>query len=369
MDTSTEELRERLSALVRQLAGADVDAMVVGSDPNRRYLTGYTGDAGYAIVPRANGHRPVLMVDSRFTEQARAQAATWQVTQHGDHPWETLRDILQAMGVRRVAFESEHVSFAQVTRWQQAIPDVTWVPVEQQVETLRAVKSRAELESMRRAALLGDQAFTYVLTLLAPGVTEKEVAWRLEVFMREHGAERLAFDTIVGSGPNGALPHAVPTDRPLAPGDLVVLDFGCVIGGYHSDMTRTVAIGPDVSSRAREVYDLVLRAQMAGIQAVLPGRTGRQVDAEARAVIERAGFGEQFGHGLGHGIGLEVHEPVPRLSRTSDGVLAPGMVTSVEPGVYMPGWGGVRIEDMVVVTGTGREVLTASPKELQVVGA
>lgn len=360
--------QERVSALRRKLDEAQLDAIVVVDRFNRRYLTGFTGSAGVVLVSRDPAQQPVLLVDSRYTEQASRQAAGYRVIQHADYVWETLREVMGEYGLKKVGFESEHMSYRQATRWQEEIPGVTWVPVEQQLEALRAVKSPSELAAMRRAIAITDQAFQYILGELRAGVTERQVAWRLEIFMREHGAERLAFDSIVASGPNGALPHAFPTDRALQPGDLVVLDFGCVYDGYHSDMTRTVVVGPEVPPRAREVYEVVRRAQAAGVQAVRPGRTGKEVDGDSRAVIEQAGFGEYFGHGLGHGVGLEVHEPIPRLSRISDTVLQPGMVTSVEPGIYIPGWGGVRIEDLVLVTEDGCEVLTASPKELIVVG-
>lgn len=366
---AVQEMEERVARLRRKLEEAQLDALVVVDRINRRYLSGFTGSAGVAVVSRDPAHPPTLLVDFRYTEQAKAQARGYRVIQHGDYVWESLKGVLEEYGLRRVGFESEHMSYRQAARWQEEIPGVTWVPVEQQVEALRAVKSPAELELMRRAVAIADQAFSYILPLLRPGVTEKEVAWRLEVFMREHDAERLAFDVIVASGPNAALPHVAPTDRRLQPGDTVILDFGCVYGGYHSDMTRTVVVGPTVEPRAREVYQLVLEAQQAGLKAVRPGLTGKEVDAAARQVIERAGLGDCFGHGLGHGVGLEVHESIPRLSRISETVLQPGMVTSVEPGVYIPGWGGVRIEDLVVVTETGCEVLTSSPKELIVVGS
>ena len=363
------ETERRVGQLRRKLGEAELDALVVVNRINRRYLSGFTGSAGVVVVTRDPSFPPTLLVDFRYTEQAKAQAPGFRVIQHGDYPWESLRAVLEEYAVRRVGFESEHMSYRQATKWQEEMPGVTWVPVEQQVEALRAVKSPEELALMRRAVAIADQAFSFILPYLRPGVTEKEVAWRLEQYMREHDAERLAFDIIVASGPNAALPHATPTDRRLQPGDTVVLDFGCVYGGYHSDMTRTVVVGPHVEPRTREVYQLVLEAQQAGLNAVRPGLTGKEVDAAARRVIEQAGLGDCFGHGLGHGVGLEVHEPIPRLSRISDTILQPGMVTSVEPGVYIPGWGGVRIEDLVVVTETGCEVLTSSPKELIVVGS
>ncbi|HEY8497776.1 MAG TPA: Xaa-Pro peptidase family protein [Limnochordales bacterium] len=362
-----QETQRRVAALRRRLQEAGLDGLVVVDGANRRYLSGLASSAGVALIPRDEAHPPTLLVDARYTEQARVQAPGYRVIQHGDHVWDDLRGVLEAYGIRRLGFEAEHLSYRQAVRWQEAIPGVTWVPVDHQVEALRAVKSAAELERLRRAVRIADEAFAAVVPALRAGMSEREVAWRLEAFMRERGAERMAFDLIVGSGPNAALPHAAPGPRRLQPGDTVVLDFGCVYEGYHSDMTRTVVVGPTVEPRAQEVYRLVLEAQQAGIRAIRPGVTGREVDAAARQVIEAAGFGEYFGHGLGHGVGLEVHEPIPRLSRTSDTVLEPGMVTSVEPGVYIPGWGGVRIEDLVLVTETGCEILTSSPKDLIVV--
>ncbi|HID96168.1 MAG TPA: peptidase M24 family protein, partial [Candidatus Latescibacteria bacterium] len=195
---------------------------------------------------------------------------------------------------------------------------------------------------------------------IEPGMTEKEVAWELESFMRTHGAEKAAFDLIVASGPNGALPHVTASERAIRAGEPIVMDLGCVVEGYHSDMTRTICLGqPD--ARFREIYQLVLSAQLAAEEAIRPGMTGREADAIARRIIEEAGYGEQFGHGLGHGVGLAIHEK-PTLGKLSEDVLEPGMVFTVEPGIYIPGWGGVRIEDMVVLREDGVEVLTQASK-------
>ena len=358
----------RVQRLQQRLAEAALDGLVVCGRQNVRYLTGFTGSSGILVVAR-QAERPVLITDFRYVEQAAQQAPGTVVEQFRDQMAPVLAEVLRRLGLERVGFEQDHLTYQAATRWMEEIGQVRWVPVDQQVEALRAVKEPEELQRMRRAVELGDRAFQFIVERMRPGMTEKEVAWQLEVFLREHGAEALAFPVIVASGPNGALPHARPTDRRLEVGDLVVLDFGCVVDGYCSDMTRTVLVGSQVSPRVREVYELVLRAQETGVQAVRPGRRGQEVDAEARAVIEQAGLGEHFGHGLGHGVGLEVHEPIPRLARTAEMVLEPGMVTSVEPGVYLPGWGGVRIEDLVVVTPQGCEVLTRSPKELLCVGA
>lgn len=358
----------RIEKLRRRLSEAGLDGLVVSGRQNVRYLCGFTGSAGVLVVPRDPSRLPVLVTDSRYTEQAARQAPGARVVKHGDHLHETLKEVVGELGCRRLGFESDHVSYHQATLWMESITGIEWVPVEQQVEALRAIKETDELQAMRRAIELTDEAFEYVCGIMRPGMAERAVAWRLETFLREHGADSLAFPIIVASGPNGALPHATPSDRPLQVGDLVVLDFGCVIEGYHSDLTRTVVVGPEVPPRAREVYELVVQAQKAGIEALRPGVTGKEVDAAARSVIEQAGLGDYFGHGLGHGVGLEVHEPVPRLNKVCEVVLEPGMVTSVEPGIYLPGWGGVRVEDLVLVTAGGREILTGAPRELVRVG-
>src|SRR5690625_216042 len=247
------------------------------------------------------------------------------------------------------------------------LPAVTWVATLDWVEQIRGIRDDNELQTMQQAIDLTDEAFRHIVSFLTPGRTEKEIALELEMFMRRQGAEALSFPPIVASGPNGALPHAVPTDRPLEKGDLVTLDFGCIVDGYCSDLTRTVAIG-EASEQAKTLYDIVLRAQLAGIQAVEPGRTGKEVDKTARAVIEDAGYGQHFGHGLGHGIGLNVHEQYPRLSpMQGDVVLQAGMVCSVEPGIYIPDWGGIRIEDLVVVRSVGCDVLSKADKQLLIV--
>lgn len=349
----------RLDRLRARLAEHGVDAFVTAYGANRRYMSGFTGSAGMAVVlPSA----AVLLVDGRYTEQARQQAPGWDVRQV-DAFYEALAEVLAEAGVRRCGFEEQRVSYYGWRQLQEKAGAVEWVPLAPTVERLRAVKEPHELAAMRRAIALADRAFTYILDELQPGVSERDVALKLEVFMRREGAEAVSFPPIVASGPNAALPHARPTRRALQPGDVVILDFGCVVDGYCSDLTRTVFLGP-AGDRGREIYDLVLRAQEAGLDALRPGAVGRDVDGAAREVIKGAGYGSRFGHGLGHGVGLEVHEDIPRLSQRSETVLAAGMVTSVEPGIYIPGWGGVRIEDLAVVTEDGCQVLSAAPKEL-----
>ena len=230
------------------------------------------------------------------------------------------------------------------------------------LDGLRVIKNEEELAWMERAEQIGDEAFSYILGELRPGISELEVAAKLEYFMRSNGAEKVSFDAIVASGLNSAMPHAVPTGKLLEKGDFVTLDFGCKYQGYCSDMTRTVVIGK-ADSRQKEIYQIVLDAQLAALEGLRPGMTGAEGDRLAREAIEKAGYGEYFGHGLGHSVGLEIHEK-PALSMKDQTVLCPGMIETVEPGIYIPGFGGVRIEDMVVLTETGIRNLTSSPKEL-----
>lgn len=351
-------MKSRLERLRRLLAEHEIDAFVCSSPANRFYLSGFTGSAGTVVVGREEAY---FLTDFRYVEQAKAQAPDFNLVRYDD-ALESLGRVLSELGAKRVAYESEHLTVASFQRIQGKINGVTWKPVEKWVERLRAVKEPGELEAIQTAVDLADRAFEYIIGRLK-GRTEREVALDLEFFMRKEGAAKLAFDTIIASGPNGAMPHARPSDRVIQEGDLVTLDFGCVVGGYCSDMTRTVAVGKS-DGRQREIYRLVLEAQTMGVAAVRPGRLGKEVDEEARRVIADAGYGEQFGHGLGHGVGIDVHESPPVLSKRGEDPLEVGMVTSVEPGIYIPGWGGVRIEDLVVVTDDGCRVLTRSPKDL-----
>ena len=351
-------MKARIERVRAQFAEAGIEALFVTSAANRRYLSGFTGSAGTLFIPPGEA---LLLTDFRYIEQAAAQAPDYEIVRYDD-PYKTFSERLAPFAGKRVGFEAEHVTVAQMEKVRAATA-VEWVPTRLLVEKVRAIKDAEELELLETAVAIADRCFDYILAHLKPGVTEREIAWKMEVFMREQGAEALAFPSIVASGPNGALPHARPSDRALAAGEFVTLDFGCVWKGYCSDMTRTVFLG-EPTDKDRELYDLVLTAQLAGVEAVRPGRSGKEVDAASRDIIAKAGYGDAFGHGLGHGVGLDVHEEIPRLSTRSDTVLAPGMVTSVEPGVYLPGWGGIRIEDLVVVTEDGCRILTKSPKQL-----
>jgi Xaa-Pro aminopeptidase len=345
-----------------ELATAEgLDGLIVTGAANLRYTTGYTGSNGLALVGGGGDLR--FFTDFRYEEQASAQV-----------PGEFAREIatgelLDALAgelpAGRIGFDDTGTTVREHARLSElASAEVELVPAGGLVERLRLVKEPGEIERIRAAAMLVDEVYAWLLAWGLAGRREWDVAVELEHEMRRLGAEEPSFASIVASGVRGALPHASPGTAPIEPGTLVTIDIGAKLDGYCSDCTRTFAVGGPPDGAAREVYDLVLRAQLAGLAAVAPGPTGREVDAVARAVIEEAGYGERFGHGLGHGVGLEIHEG-PRLSRRgADMALVPGHVVTVEPGVYLPGRLGVRIEDLVVVTEDGVEVLSHFTKEL-----
>lgn len=349
----------RLEKLRKKLAGLGVDAFLTFTPANRRYLSGFTGTSGYVVVTQ---DQAVFLTDSRYTEQARAQCPAFTVVDHGNTFWDSLAQQLAKLGARRLGFEKRHLTVGWLEDAQRKVPGVEWIGTEAVVEELRLVKDDGEIARIRRAQELADELFAQLVAELRPGMTELQVAHKLLMGALAAGASGMSFETIVASGWRSALPHGTASDKVIEAGDLVTIDFGCVLDGYVSDMTRTVVMGT-ATERQREIYQLVLKAQEAGIEAIRAGRSGREVDAIARAVIQEAGFGDNFGHGLGHGVGLEIHEE-PRLSPLGRHVLEPGMVVTVEPGVYIPGWGGVRIEDLIVVGDDGPINLTRTPKHL-----
>ncbi len=354
---------DRLTRLRTWLEAADVDAVLVSSWETLAYVSGFRGSAGIGLVSR---DRACLIVDFRYVEQAAAQAPGWEVVRAPQTLLEGAAALVRAWGAQRVGVEGEHLPVAAFRRLAALVEPVALVPLEG-LDRLRWQKDADEVAAIRRAAAIADAAFLETLPLLRAGTTEREVAAALEYAMRRGGADGVAFETIVASGPRAALPHARASDRPIGRGEFVIVDFGAVVDGYHSDCTRTVVTAP-ASARHRELYALVLDALEAALAALRPGMTGRDADAVARERIVRAGYGEAFGHGLGHGVGLAVHEG-PRLSPREEAVLPPGAVVTVEPGIYLAGWGGCRIEDLVVLGDGAVEVLTRIPKALVEVGA
>ncbi|WP_106768095.1 M24 family metallopeptidase [Paenibacillus faecalis] len=349
-----ERLRERLHDL-------GLSAMLVASPINRRYLTGFTGSAGYVLI---TSEQSFLLTDFRYMTQAPEQATGFQVVEHGANVMDTVKELLANEGIASLGFEQEHVTYAAFSTYTKKLEPVHLVPVSGLVEQLRIIKDDEEIKVMQRAADLADATFSHILSIVETGKTEREIDLQMEMFMRSHGATSSSFDTIVASGPRSALPHGVASDRVIEGNEFITFDFGALLDGYCSDLTRTIALGsPD--PKLKEIYNIVLEAQLHTLDHIKPGMTGREADALARDVITKYGYGEYFGHSTGHGLGMEVHES-PRLSKLSDDVLEPGMVVTVEPGIYLPGLGGVRIEDDIVITETGIHILTSSSKEYTV---
>jgi Xaa-Pro aminopeptidase len=350
---------KRLASTRKAMRTNRLDGMIVTGLANVRFLCGYSGSSGLLWITR---HASVFFTDFRYQEQAKREVKASQkvIIQKS-----LLDDLLATPSVakaRRIGYESGHLLCSQLDRLSKGIPAKRLVPTSGLMESARLVKDVGELHKIAKAASIADRAFSAIQKFIKPGVSERAVANQLDYYLKRFGADKPSFDSIVASGPNSALPHAQPGERRFRRGDFLVLDFGARHQGYCSDMTRTVCIGKP-TDRHLEIYRLVHRSQAQGLRAVRPGVRGREADGAARAVIEGAGYGKYFGHGLGHGVGLEVHEG-PRLGKTSEDVLRPGHVVTVEPGVYLPGWGGVRIEDLVAVTERGCRVLSGSTKKL-----
>lgn len=352
-----DEHEARLQALRDKFDEWKIDGVLIGSETNRRWLSGFTGSFGQLLVTR---DQAILATDFRYWEQATAQAPAFTLFKHRRTEEDTAAFIASA-AVERIGLEANHMTLLERAGLQK-VAGVTWVHLVETVESLRWVKSSAEIEKIRTAAALTDQTMAQVPRLARPGISERGLAWELEKFMRESGAEATAFTLIVASGPNSARPHHRPGERLLQVGDVIIVDMGAQSSGYKSDLTRTFYLGNEPTELFWEVYNLVLAAQTAAINNLRPGLTGKEADALARNVIVAAGHEDHFGHGLGHGVGLDIHEGPQMSVRAEKTILEAGMVTTIEPGVYIPGWGGVRLEDLTQLTETGVELLSHSPK-------
>ena len=346
-----------VSRLGNILAETQIDALCLTHPPNLRHLCGFSGSDGALVVSLGKSW---FLTDSRYTTQAMGEVLGAEVRQYAQKT-EGVCELLAAEGFRRVGFEAAHVTVAQLGLLERTAKErVEWVPLKKQLDDLRSLKTAPALHSIRRAADISAEAFAQVLPLIRPGHTESSVALELEIAMLRAGGEEKSFEIIVASGERGALPHGVASDKILAPGELVTIDFGTRYQGYCSDETVTVALGA-VKPELRTLFDTVLAAHDRAMEAVRPGVELKSIDAVARSYIAECGYGDYFGHGLGHGVGYEIHE-YPVVSPRSEAVAEEGMVFTIEPGIYIPGLGGCRIEDMVVVTKEGCEVLTSIPK-------
>jgi Xaa-Pro aminopeptidase len=349
----------RRNALAERCAELDVDALLISTLANVRYLTGFTGSSATALVSPAGS---AFFADGRYDEQSRHEVPDLPRVASMENAAGAILDHARGLGVRRLGFERHAVTVAQLERWEDRFEGIRLTGVGEEVERLRWVKDAEELALLRSAQDATDGAFEDILEVLVVGITERQAAAQLELAMARHGADTISFDVIVAFGEHAAEPHHHPCHRALAEGDVIKMDFGALVAGYHADMTRTVAFGEPVA-QLRKVHDVVAAAQQAGIDALRPGVLAADVDRAARSVIEDAGYGDRFTHGLGHGVGLDIHEG-PSLRRDGDDVVPAGAVVTVEPGVYLPGLGGVRIEDAVAVSEDGPEPLGVSTREL-----
>lgn len=349
----------RQARLRDEIASRDLDAILVTDRTNVRYLSGFTGSYAVLVLTCDAAY---LLTDSRYTEQAAHETYGCTVEEIDLGFVAGVADLMARLDAAVIGFEETSLTYAEWRELNESISGAELLPVENLVAKFRMVKDEDEIATIREAAVLADRAFHHVSSTIRPGMTERELALEIDYFMRRNGAEEVAFETIVAEGDRSALPHAKPTDRAIREGEFIIMDFGARCGGYHSDITRTLLLGR-ADERRQKVYDIVLEAQRLAIAAIRPGLQGWQIDAAARDYISAQGYGEYFGHGLGHGLGLDVHDG-RILTRKSEIVLRPGMVVTVEPGIYIPGWGGVRIEDDVLVTDSGCETLTQSPRLL-----
>lgn len=337
-----------------------VDAVIITDPFHMRYLSGFRGGEGILYI---SPKQQILITDSRYTEAAQKESSFTVLEENRKHRrTDILAECMKRDNAQALGYEDESLLCSEFVKLTRALPGKTWIGLGGSVRVLRMVKTEAELEYLRKAEAIGDAAFSEILKILRPGLTELEVAAELEYRMKKSGALKTSFDTIVASGLHSSMPHAVPDNKKLEYGDFVTMDFGCCYEGYCSDMTRTVVIGK-ATKEQKKIYQTVLDAQLAALEVLEAGKRGREVDRAARELIAARGYGAYFGHGLGHSVGLYIHEE-PRLSPGEETVLVENMIETVEPGIYIPGFGGVRIEDMVVVKKGGYENLTHSPKEL-----
>lgn len=350
-------MEARIARLRALLTEKVVDAVLVTKEENVHYFSGFRGDSTALLV---TPERLLLVTDSRYTEQAAAEAPSYEIVEQKDGLYRCVAELAADVGVVALGFEGGWLVYDKVLKLRDLLGEISF-DTTLDLDPLRQVKDADEIVLIRRACGIADEGFAHIIRVIQPGMTELEVAAELEHHMRMLGSERPAFQTIIASGARGSLPHGVASDKVIARGDLVTMDFGAVCGGYHSDITRTICVG-HADARQRDVYNAVLAAQQRALAVLRSGVTGIEVDRIARDVLAEYDLEQYFGHGLGHSLGLEIHEE-PRLSKAGKNMMQPNMLITDEPGVYIPGWGGIRIEDTVLITADGAEPLTHAPKE------
>jgi len=340
----------------------EIEGFLVTNLKNLYYLSGFDGE-GFALITNKNNY---LFTDSRYTEQAEKESPDYKIIT--DEPKEknarvlALKKIIEKKKINKIAFESIHLSYADFKKYSDSFKSVEFLPTKNFIEQMRMVKDKEEIIIIRKAAQIATESLKEVFEIIEPGMRELEIASELAYTMRKKGAQREAFETIVVSGERSSLPHGKPSEKKISEGELITIDMGANYQNYNSDITRTIIIGKE-KRKQKEIFSIVLEAQKTAIEFLKPGINCKEVDGVARNIIEKNGYGKYFGHGLGHGVGLDIHE-LPRVSFNDDTILLPGMVVTIEPGIYLPEVGGVRIEDSVLITEEGYEILTWFPKIL-----
>ncbi|UMZ73966.1 M24 family metallopeptidase [Natranaerofaba carboxydovora] len=355
---------KRKEKLKETLQAGDIEALLVTNPVNIRYITGFSGSSGIVIITK---DKTMLFTDFRYIEQAKEQTKKLNdliVIKHESPATKTLKEYLYDLNIKNLSFEKKHLTYEQYEKLKNEFDFLSFIPHSGALEQIRLQKDEIELNKIREACKIADDAFSYILSFIKPGNLERDVSLELEHYMKKNGADDIAFDIIVASGKRSSLPHGIASSKEFNFGDLVKMDFGAVYDGYCSDLSRTIILG-EGNDKQKEIYNIVLNAQKNALNSIKPQMMASEADGIAREEINKAGYGENFGHGLGHGLGLEVHES-PGISFNGKDVLKPGMVFTVEPGIYLPGFGGVRIEDTVILTDDGCVPLTKSTKELLV---
>ncbi|TDT61957.1 M24 family metallopeptidase [Fonticella tunisiensis] len=353
-------IMKRLEKIRAQFDSLGIDGVLTYKDENRNYLSGFTGDESFALITR---DKAFFITDSRFTEQAQIEVKEgYEIIEYRPPIADTIKRLVEDNNIKSLGVEEDRMTFEDYDTYRNVLEGVNIVKLNYAIEKLRMIKDNEEVEFIAKAAEIADRAFEHILGFIKPGMTEIEIALELEFFMKKLGASALSFPIIAASGWRSSLPHGEASEKKVEEGDFLTLDFGCVYKGYCSDMTRTIVIGR-ASEKQKEIYNIVLEAQEAALKAVKPGMSCVELDKIARDIITERGYGNRFGHGLGHGVGRAVHE-LPGVNMRSKFVLEPGMVITDEPGIYIPGFGGVRIEDLILVTENGCRVLSNSPKNL-----
>ncbi|MFW5986234.1 MAG: M24 family metallopeptidase [Halanaerobiales bacterium] len=355
-------MRDRIKLLTDKILEKNLDAIFLGKTANVQYMSGFTGTESFILFTPAKKY---FITDSRYTEQAEKECTGYQVVRWGKNSsplTDTLDEVVREAGLERIGFEKDHVTYEMYQKLNDNVDGVHWIPVKGMVEDLRYIKDENEIEKIRRAAGYADRAFTGILEIIRPGLSEKELALELEYLLRKAGADDAGFKTILVSGVNTSLPHGIPSDKKVEAGDFITMDFGGLCSGYRSDMTRTIVVGK-ADDKQKEYYQILKEAQEMGLKYIKAGTKAAEADTYAREQLQKYEVADKFGHGLGHGVGLEIHEE-PYMKKSSKKVLEAGCVVTVEPGIYFPGWGGIRIEDTVVIREDGIEILTGSDKEL-----